>query len=100
MHRAANALGRNHPPRPGAFACLEPQVALLRQIRGETLAPYHASRGEQMLTRIGELVHLAMAWRQRRRARQAADPLLMPDPERAPARAILAYYNQVGDPSL
>jgi hypothetical protein len=25
---------------------------------------------------------------------------LMPDPERAPARAILAYYNQVGDPSL
>ena len=34
------------------------------------------------------------------RARQAADPLLMPDPERAPARATLAYYNQVGDPSL
>jgi hypothetical protein len=53
-----------------------------------------------MLTRIGELVRFVMAWRQRRRARQAADPLLMPDPERAPARAILAYYNQVGDPSL
>jgi hypothetical protein len=53
-----------------------------------------------MLTRIGELVRLVMAWRQRRRARQAADPLLTPDPERAPARASLAYYNQVGDPSL
>ena len=53
-----------------------------------------------MLTRIGELVRLVMAWRQRGRARQAADPLLTPDPERAPARAILAYYNQVGDPSL
>jgi hypothetical protein len=51
-----------------------------------------------MLTRIGELVQLVMAWR--RRARQAADPLLMPDPERAPAHATLAYYNQVGDPSL
>ena len=48
--------------------------------------------------RIGELVRLVMAWP--RRARQAADTLLMPDPERAPARAILAYYNQVGDPSL
>jgi hypothetical protein len=53
-----------------------------------------------MLTRIGGLVRFVMAWRQGRRARQAADPLLMPDPERAPARAILAYYNQVGDPSL
>ena len=51
-----------------------------------------------MLTRIGVLVELVMA--RRRRACQAADPLLMPDPERAPARAILAYYNQVGDPSL
>jgi hypothetical protein len=51
-----------------------------------------------MLTRIDELVRLIMAWR--RHARQAADPLLTPDPERAPARAILAYYNQVGDPSL
>ena len=53
-----------------------------------------------MLTRIGELVRRIMAWRQGRRARQAADALLTPDPERAPARAILAYYNQVGDPSL
>ena len=53
-----------------------------------------------MLTWIGELVRLVVAWRQRRRARQAADPLLTPDRERAPARAILAYYNQVGDPSL
>jgi hypothetical protein len=51
-----------------------------------------------MLTPIGELVRLVMTWR--RRARQAADPLLMADPERAPARATLAYYNQVGDPSL
>jgi hypothetical protein len=53
-----------------------------------------------MLTRTGELVGLVMAWRQRRRARQAADPLLTPEPERAPARATLAYYNQIGDPSL
>ena len=53
-----------------------------------------------MLTQIGELVRRVMAWRQGRRARQAADTLLMPDPERAPARAILAYYNRVGDPSL
>jgi hypothetical protein len=56
--------------------------------------------GEQMLTRIGGLVGLVMAWRRHRRARQAADPLLSPDPERAPARATLAYYNQVGDPSV
>jgi hypothetical protein len=60
----------------GAFAYLEPQVALLGQTRSETLAP------------------------QRRRARHAADSLLMPDSERAPARATLAYYNQVGDPSV
>jgi hypothetical protein len=53
-----------------------------------------------MLMRIGELVRLIMAWRQGRRARQAADPLLTPDPERAPARAVLASYNQVGDPFL
>jgi hypothetical protein len=53
-----------------------------------------------MLTRIRALTRLVMAWRQGRRARHAADPLLTPDPERAPARAILAYYNQVGDPSL
>jgi hypothetical protein len=55
--------------------------------------------GEQMLTRIGDLVRLVMAWRQRRRARQAADPLLTPDLERARACATLAYYIQVGDPS-
>ena len=53
-----------------------------------------------MLTRIGALVRRIIAWRHGRRARQAADPLLTPDPERAPARAILAYYHQVGDPSL
>ena len=53
-----------------------------------------------MLVGIRELVRLVLASQQRRRARQAADPLLTPDPERAPARAILAYYNQVGDPSL
>ena len=53
-----------------------------------------------MLTRIGELVRLVLAWQQGRRAQQAADPLLAPDPERAPARAILAYYNQVGYPSI
>jgi hypothetical protein len=52
-----------------------------------------------MLTRIGELVRRVMAWRRRRRARQAADLLLTPDLERAQARATLAYYIQVGDPS-
>ena len=62
--------------------------------------PLTCQPGEQMLTRIGELVRLVMAWRQGRRAGQVADPLLTSDPERAPARAILAYYNQVGDPSL
>jgi hypothetical protein len=55
---------------------------------------------EQMLMRIGELKGRIRAWRQRRRGRQAADPLLWLDCERAPARATLAYYNQVGDPSL
>ena len=43
--------------------------------------------------------HLRIAWRHRR-ARQAADPLLLPEPERVWARATLAYYNQVGDPSV
>jgi hypothetical protein len=52
-----------------------------------------------MLTRIGGLVRLVLAWRQRR-ARHAADPLLSPDAERAWARATLAYYNRVGDPSV
>jgi hypothetical protein len=52
-----------------------------------------------MLTRIGELVRRVMAWRRHRHGRQAADLLLTPDAERAPARATLAYYNQVGDPS-
>jgi hypothetical protein len=32
-------------PRPGAFACLEPQLTLLRQTCSETLTPQHASRG-------------------------------------------------------
>ena len=36
----------------------------------------------------------------RRRGPQMADPLLSPEPERASARATLAYHNQVGDPSL
>jgi hypothetical protein len=53
-----------------------------------------------MLTRIAELVRRVTAWRQPRRAGQAADPLLTSGPERALARAVLAYYNQVGDPSL
>ena len=62
--------------------------------------PLTCQPGEQMLTRIGELIGLVRAWRRRRRGRQAADPLLSLDSERAPARATLAYYNQVGDPSL
>jgi hypothetical protein len=78
---------------------LKPQVALLRQTRSENLIPATCQPGEQMLTRIGELVRRVMAWRRRRRGRQAADLLLTPDPERAPARATLACYNQVGDPN-
>ena len=50
--------------------------------------------------RIGGLVRVVLAWRRQRRARQAADPLLSPDAERARARATLAYYNRVGDPSV
>ena len=46
------------------------------------------------------LVRPVMAWRRRGRGPHVADPLLSPDPERASARATLAYYNQVGDPSL
>jgi hypothetical protein len=53
-----------------------------------------------MLTRIGGLVRLVLAWRRQRRARRAADPLLSSDPERVWARATLAYYNRVGDPSV
>jgi len=48
---------------------------------------------------VGGLVRLVLAWRHRR-ARQAADLLLLPEPERVWARAILAYYNRVGDPSV
>ena len=53
-----------------------------------------------MRTRFGKLVGPVIAWRQRRRTRQVVDLLLSPDSERAPARATLAYYNQVGDPSV
>jgi uncharacterized protein (DUF1330 family) len=55
--------------------------------------------GDQMFSRIGGLVRLVLAWRHRR-ARQAADPLLVPEPARVRARATLAYYNRVGDPSV
>jgi len=48
---------------------------------------------------LSGLLRLVMAWRRRRLGPQMADPLLPPDLERAPARATLAYYNQVGDPS-
>jgi len=54
---------------------MEPQVALLRQTRSENLTPATCQPGEQMLTRIGELVRRVMAWRRRRRGRQAADLL-------------------------
>ena len=47
---------------------------------------------------LSGLLRLVMAWR--RLGPQMADPLLSPDLERAPARATLAYYNQVGDPSV
>ena len=57
------------------------------------------ARGEPMHSRIGGLARRALAWR-RRRARQAADLLLLPEPERLRARTTLAYYNQVGDPSI
>jgi putative flavoprotein involved in K+ transport len=48
---------------------------------------------------LSGLLRLVMAWR-RRRGPHMADPLVSPDPERASARATLAYCNQVGDPSL
>ena len=63
------------PDGPGASACMEPQVALLRQTRSENLTPATCQPGEQMLTRIGELVRRVMAWRRRRRGRQAANLL-------------------------
>jgi uncharacterized protein (DUF1330 family) len=62
-------------------------------------SPRGGTRGDQMLLRIGGLVRLVLAWR-RRRARQAADLLLLPEPERVRARATLAYYNRVSDPSV
>jgi uncharacterized protein (DUF1330 family) len=62
-------------------------------------SPRGGTRGDQMRSRIGGLVRLVLAWRQRR-ARQAADLLLLPEPEREGARATLAYHNKVGDPSV
>jgi uncharacterized protein (DUF1330 family) len=56
-------------------------------------------RGQPMLSQIGARARLVLAWRQRR-ARPAADLLLLPESERLPARTTLAYYNQVGDPSV
>jgi hypothetical protein len=93
--RRTTALGRYHGR---GVRLLEPQVALLRKTRSETLIPAICQPGTDAHA-DGDLMRLVMAWRRRRRARQAADPLLTPDLERAPARATLAYYNQVGDPS-
>jgi uncharacterized protein (DUF1330 family) len=62
-------------------------------------SPRGGTRGDQMFLRIGGLVRLVLAWRQRR-ARQAVDLLLLPEPEREGARSTLAYYNRVGDPSV
>jgi hypothetical protein len=54
----------------------------------------------KLLARIAAKVpRLVLAWRHRR-ARQAADLLLLPEPERVWARATLAYYNRVGDPGV
>lgn len=75
-----------------------PQVGLLRPGLAVRPLTRNVTAGEQMLIRIGGLVRLGLAWRRHRRARRAADPLLSPDPERAWARATLAYYNRVGDP--
>jgi uncharacterized protein (DUF1330 family) len=57
------------------------------------------ARGQPMLSQIGARARLVLAWRHRR-ARPAADLLLLPESERLPARTTLAYYNQVGDPSV
>jgi hypothetical protein len=57
------------------------------------------ARGEQTPSRIGGLARRVLAWRHRR-ALQAADLLLLPEPERLQARTTLAYYNRVGDPSV
>jgi uncharacterized protein (DUF1330 family) len=50
---------------------------------------------EQTHSRIGGLARRVLAWRHRR-ARQAADLLLLPEPERLRARTTLTYYNRVG----
>jgi uncharacterized protein (DUF1330 family) len=56
--------------------------------------------GKQLRARIGaNVLRVALAWRHRR-AREAADLLLLPEPERVWARDTLAYYNRVGDPSV
>jgi uncharacterized protein (DUF1330 family) len=57
------------------------------------------ARGQPMPSQIGARARLVLAWRQRR-ARPAADLLLLPESERLPARTTLAYYSQVGDPSV
>jgi Domain of unknown function (DUF1330) len=51
------------------------------------------ARGEQTPSRIGGLARRVLAWRHRR-ALQAADLLLLPEPERLQARTTLAYYNR------
>jgi uncharacterized protein (DUF1330 family) len=70
----------------------DPASTTLASTRGGT-------NGDQRFFRIGGLVRLVLAWRQHR-ARHAADLLLSPEPAREGPRATLAYYNQVGDPSV
>jgi uncharacterized protein (DUF1330 family) len=70
----------------------DPASTALASTRGGT-------RAEQMRLRIGGLVRRVLAW-PHRRARQPADPLLLAEPERVGARATLAYFNRVGDPSV
>jgi uncharacterized protein (DUF1330 family) len=62
-------------------------------------SPRGGASGEQAHSRIGGLARRVLAWRHRR-ARQAADLLLLPELERVGARATIAYYNRVGDPSV
>jgi hypothetical protein len=68
---------------------------LLVTAADETLEAHSTDWGE-MLTRFRALLRRVPP-SQRRRAQLSGDPLLLPDAERAHARATLDYYNHVGD---
>ena len=93
-----NGGGQRHPGRERGHAeppRVDTQVAGALTDGGQGVADFGDDRVEPCLS---GLLRLVMAW-PRRRGPQVADPLLLPDSERASVRATLAYYNQVGDPS-